>query len=327
MDKSFLEVKENNIYKFGPELLSILLKDKTSGKNILWGTTDYCDKGAAYFSKEEIKLNQITCRNNKLIRPRVEKSQKEQIARIKNKAEVFTPSWMCNIQNNLVDTQWFGYKAKFNIELDSSWKTINDKVDFPLNKSWKDYVSLNRMEISCGEAPYITSRYDTVTGDFIPVKDRIGLLDRKFRIISENVDEEFAWFNYAIIALKSIYAYDWQGDNLLIARENILLTFVENYFNKFKIYPTNEQLLEVANIVVWNIWQMDGLKYVIPNSCKPVLKMQISLFDDDEYEECEGCKYGNNLRHSGIYCKIMDWERKKSIRVIDVFDGGTNGII
>ena len=41
------------------------------------------------------------------------------------------------------------------------------------------------MEVSCGEAPYITSRYDTVSGDYIEVPDRIGLLDRKLRVISE----------------------------------------------------------------------------------------------------------------------------------------------
>lgn len=28
----------------------------------------------------------------------------------RDKAEVFTPSWVCNAQNNLVDNQWFGKK-------------------------------------------------------------------------------------------------------------------------------------------------------------------------------------------------------------------------
>ena len=28
-----------------------------------------------------------------------------------------------------------------------------------------------------------------------------------------------------------------------------------------------ELLRMVANIIAWNIWQMDGMKYVVPNSC------------------------------------------------------------
>ena len=47
-----------------------------------------------------------------------------------------------------------------------------------------------RLEISCGEAPYLVSRYDTVTGETIPISQRIGLLDRKLRVISENTDTE-----------------------------------------------------------------------------------------------------------------------------------------
>jgi hypothetical protein len=39
------------------------------------------------------------------------------------------------------------------------------------------------MEISCGEAPYLVSRYDTVSGNIISVDDRIGLLDRKLRVV------------------------------------------------------------------------------------------------------------------------------------------------
>lgn len=36
-------------------------------------------------------------------------------------AEVFTPSWVCNKQNNLVDEKWFGYANPFNIEQEKTW--------------------------------------------------------------------------------------------------------------------------------------------------------------------------------------------------------------
>ena len=67
------------------------------------------------------------------------------------------------------------------------------------------------------------SRYDTVTGEEIEISRRIGLLDRKLRVLSENVDSEIEWYSWAKKAFQSIYGFEWQGDNLLLARENLLL--------------------------------------------------------------------------------------------------------
>ena len=39
------------------------------------------------------------------------------------------------------------------------WETTTDPIIFPDGKSWKDYVRDTRLEITCGEAPYIVSRY------------------------------------------------------------------------------------------------------------------------------------------------------------------------
>jgi len=95
----------------------------------------------------------------------------------------------------------------------------------------------------------------------------------------------------------------------------LLFTFIDYYSDRFNTKPTDEQLIEIAKILSWNIWQMDGLKYVIPNSCKPVPKMQLSLFPEDEkVEECPSCKKGNNHSHTGIYSKIMNWDTKRSIK-------------
>ena len=56
----------------------------------------------------------ITGPNSMIIRPRVAKETNEQLRRTRDKAEVFTPSWVCNEQNNLVDEAWFGRKDVFN---------------------------------------------------------------------------------------------------------------------------------------------------------------------------------------------------------------------
>lgn len=309
-----LDVKENTLYKSNEQVFKILLKDRTTKKNLIWATDNYALRGKGYQFDDAITLAAVTNQNGNLIKPRVAKSKKEQSVRIKTKAEVFTPSWVCNAQNNLVDNSWFGKEGVFNTETEKAWITNYEKVVFPDGKTWQDYVKENRLEITCGEAPYLVSRYDTVTGEEIPVRDRIGLLDRKLRIVSENIDSEIEWYEWAEKAFQSIYGYDWQGDNVLLARENLLETFIDYYVEKFEVYPINEYLLKIAEIISWNIWQMDGLKFVVPNSCHKQKPLQISLFGEEPEEECLGCKTNNPFKHNGIYCYIMDWETKKKVK-------------
>ena len=319
-----IDVKENLLLQLDAELLNILLQDKNSGKNIIWATDDYASKGFGYGKNDEIYVSSVTGVNGGLIKPRTEKTKKEQQIRIKDKAEVFTPSWICNKQNNLVDNAWFGRENVFNIEQDKTWITTKKKINFPggEGKTWQDYVKANRLEISCGEGPYLASRYDTVTGKAIAVKNRIGLLDRKLRIVSENVSSEPDWYEWAKSAIQSVYGYDWQGDNVLIARENLLFTFIDHYEAKFRVYPIKEYLREVAEILAWNVWQMDGLKFVIPNSCHNEIVTEYLIWGEETHEEyCEGCRKNNRNKHNGIYCYVMDWEKNKKVKFVNLIGG------
>lgn len=315
-----IDIKENNLYRLDSRLLDILLADRTTKKNLIWATDNYASRGVGYQSGDQISVFSIIKRNGSIIKPRVEKSKKEQSERVKSKAEVFTPSWICNAQNNLIDNAWFERENVFNIETEKGWIASKSKIVFPDGKTWQDYVKENRLEITCGEAPYLVSRYDTVTGEEIPIEKRIGLLDRKLRIVSENVDIESEWIEWAKKAFKSVYGFDWQGDNVLLARENLLRTFIDYYAQKFDNFPIVEYLLGIAEIISWNIWQMDGLKYVIPNSCQFVDETIYTLFCEEHRKvECEGCKTNNPNKHNGIYCYIMDWstnKRKKYVSLI-----------
>ena len=245
-------------------------------------------------------------------------------------AEVFTPSWVCNAQNNLVDEAWFGRKDVFNVEgtTNHTWKANPNKIEFPEGKTWKDYVRATRMEITCGEAPYLVSRYDATTGEPIPIEQRIGLLDRKLRVISENVDASGDWLEWAQTAYKNIYAFEWQGDNLLLAREALLYTFIEYYQAKFGKAPLLKSINYIAYIISWNLWQMDGLKGVIPNSCRDnVPEFVQTLFGEEvRMVYCDGCQQDNIQVHNGKYCLIRDWgvkdprtgEQNRKIRFIDL---------
>lgn len=278
-----IDVEENEILEYDHQVFSILLKDNSSKQNIIWATDNYASLGEGYTSREQITIESITGENSTIIRPRAKRTKDEQISRVRNKAEVFTPSWICNKQNNLVDTAWFGFNDVFNIESDNGWETLDRPIPFPSKngKTWKDYVKDVRLEITCGEAPYLVSRYDTTSGKIIALNERIGLLDRKLRVISENTKTEKEWYQWAVIAFQSIYGYEWQGDNLLLARENLLYTFVDYYQSQFNNKPSQGYIRDIVEIISWNIWQMDGLKGVIPNSC--------------------------------MYCRIKDWTTGKTL--------------
>lgn len=326
------DIKENDILALSPELLGILLKDHTLSTdteqvNIFWATDNYADRGEGYQYYDQISIEAITGSNGNVIVPRAVKSREQQQQRSREMAEVFTPSWICNKQNNLIDNAWFGREGVFNTEVDNhdgthSWIVNTEPVVFPKGKTWHDYVNENRLEITCGEAPYLVSRYDTVSGEPISIESRIGLLDRKLRVIGENTTTTGEWLKAAQSAYMSIYGYEWQGDNLVLAREALLYTFIEFFRDKFGKDPLLKSLQYIAYIISWNIWQMDGLKGVIPNSCGERKEVVVDLFGETEkITQCQGCKNGDIRAHNGIYTIIKDWgapKAKQKIRFIDL---------
>ena len=303
------DINEIKIYELDHVILDLLLADKSSKRNILWATKDYLSYGNLYDEHCQIMPEQITYDNLNIIQPRVLKEKDKQTSRTKGKAEVFTPAYVCNKQLNLVDDAWFGHNNIFNKTTRLGWKTIKRKIVFSDKKPyrWQDYIDLKRLEITCGEAPYITSRYDMQTGTFIPVQDRIGILDRKLRIVSENTSCLEDWIKWATRSIESVYGFEFQGDSLIIARENVLFTFIENMYMKFECVPDAKLLKKIANIIAWNIWQMDAFTYSIPYGKKLPQYQQTSLFADE---------VKNNL------CKIKDWRSKETLTYSELFKEG-----
>ena len=164
-----------------------------------------------------------------------------------------------------------------------------------------------------------------MTGEKFPLDRRIGLLDRKMRIVRENTDTAEEWLTWAQRAFESIYGFEYQGDNLLLARENLLYSYIEYYYERFQQMPGIPLLREIARIISWNIWQMDGLKCVVPGSCKPLNNPQFSLFEDageDVSDLCPGCASGDMTRHTGTYCKIMDWRANEVVKFVSLLRDG-----
>lgn len=286
-------------------VLYILLQDKTTKKNIIWATSSYEQFGEQYADDRQITIEALTGLNPIMLQPRIMKTMEQQQERTKIHAEVFTPAWICNKMNNYCDEEWFFRKDVFNILQDKEWDTTQEKIQFPPNKTWQQYIDSRRLEITCGEAPYIVSRYDASTGEAIPIRDRIGILDRKLRVINENTDNEEEWLKWTIRAFQSVYGYEYQGDNLLIGRINLLITFVDYLLDKWNREATIDELKKIANIIAWNLWQMDGLTGTVPLG-EPEEDMHqytlFEMFDNEEDSEKDSEKDKKTPK-----CRIYDW--------------------
>lgn len=302
------------------ELLDVLLKDRTTGANIFWATSDYECHGVGFEFSDEITPTKVTGVNGRIIMPRVLKKQEAKKKRTREKAEIFTPAWVCNDMCNAEDEMYRAADSHFNQKTHhngkNDWLASLKPIRFTEGITWEDYVLRTCLEITCGEAPFLVSRYDTSTGKAIPIEQRIGLLDRKIRVVNEQVETIEEWNVWVRKAYKATYGYEWQGDNLLLARENLLYTYIEYYESRWGRKPSIDQQLEIAHIISWNIFQMDGLKMVIPASCKNGVHelSSESLFGDEEViVRCEGCKKGIANKHNGIPVRIMDWENNIAI--------------
>ena len=294
--------------------LNSLLKDKTTHRNIVFATDSYVELGDSFSADQEITRNKIWKMD---LRPRVMKSLDEQSQRTRQKAEVFTPSWLCCKMNNHCDDEWFGRPDVFNKLEGESWKAKGGRIRFPAGKTWKDYVDSRRLEITCGEAPYIVSRYDASTGATIPIKKRIGLLDRKLRVVSENSADRSEWLKWTLRAFQSVYGYEWQGDSLLIARINLLMTFIEYNEARWGSLLADDAFLrtasDIVNVIVWNFWQMDGLTGKVPYTAlseESDISGQPGLFGEDTKRfELQAADEENDR----VQCRIFDWRSRYSM--------------
>lgn len=324
---SLSDINEDDINKLDPALLTTLLIDRTTRKNILWGTGDYSKLGVDYDAGAEIKVGLITGRNFKVIQPRVMKAQNKKDGRTRDKAEVFTPSWVCNAQNNMVDELWFGRPDVFNRMKGTDWKATSEPVSFEKKgkRTWKRYVDAKRLEITCGEAPYLVSRYDSVSGKTIPINERIGLLDRKLRVVNENTNNREEWLFWARRAVESIYGYEFQGDNLLLARENVLYTYIEFYKDRFKDEPKVKDMQGIALVISWNLWQMDGFNYAIPYCGVSTEPRQMTIFDFMPDSDIEYFDYSSLADTKGqMLCKVRDWRSKETLLFKELLGGDKN---
>ena len=256
-------------------VLDTLLKDRSTGKNIIWATDPPEELQTVMYEpvtdKSRITTQQLGLTHYEVVLPRMMKQTDTQQQRTRKKGEVFSPAWV-------------------------------------------QYVQSRRLEVTCGEAPFLASRYDAATGEMIPVARRIGILDRKLRVVSENAATEDEWRKYATHAVQSTYGYEYQGDNLLLARVNLLLTYAEHLQTRWQRKPAKEELQPIANIISWNLWQMDGLHLSVPGGKPQPEAEQLDLFS----------MFGTMEEQTpAVSCKVKNWRSNKTQNFEIIQEGST----
>ena len=260
--------KDPELYE---ELLKILLldhSDPSGKKNIIWASGS---RGDQNWSKT-IGVDDVSS-----VQPRAFKSLDEKMARVKTHAEVFTP---------------FEIVSRMTRDL------------------WEDREGHSKtfLEIACGEAPFITSRYDTATGKPIPLEKRVGILDRKFQELACKVKDDEEWIERAEEALKSVYGYEFQGDSLFIARVNVLDAFLENFYDRFKRLCDRDLLLKESNIISWNFWQMDGRTLTPPD------KDNAKVIERDLFHQAKPCRVHFWNQNLLTYFSAKDTEERGGMK-------------
>ena len=115
-----------------------------------------------------------------------------------------------------------------------------------------------------------------------------------------------------------MYGYEFQGDSLLIARINLLITFVDYMQDRWGRTPTDAELRKIVNVIVWNLWQMDGISGTVPFGMPKEEYHQFSLFDFGVAEELEK---QDTEGPEEVYCRIYDWRSDKSLTYKSMKEG------
>ncbi|MEE1324368.1 MAG: Eco57I restriction-modification methylase domain-containing protein [Bifidobacteriaceae bacterium] len=288
-------------------LLPTLLADRSTGGNIIWASSVFVDKGDSYAPTDEILVSDVTGDNAGLIRTRASKAREAQAALTRAHAEVFTPTWVVDKMVDAADEAW--------------WEANPDAT-------WRDYVSSPRLEITCGEAPYLVGRYDAADGTPVPLDQRVGILDRKLAHIPKYFKRR-SWISGVLKAVQSTYGYEFQGDSLLIARVNVLAT-VEDWCEAVGFAPlTQTEYERFAEAISWNLWQMDGISDCVPfgdAGQSSEIEYTPTLFDVSEYEVTpklgQMTLFGEKTM-PGLAC-VCDWRADKEITFRDMKRGGCN---
>lgn len=243
-----VDIRENEILKQDPVLLETILIDRSRPKNgskkpqhIIWATDNYEPLGAGYGENEQISIDAITGEHGDIIQPRVRKTKAEQQSRIRDKAEVFTPSWICNAQNNLVDDYKEDEIYTWDYVMEQKAKAEWDKYHFGDPNPYAGLPKLNIYTFDLGKAlsgfedvedSALYKKYGLTKDEIAYIESMIVPMDSSALFDSEDlIDPNLGEFNLLEHGVKvgDTIIYTPAGMELTVAEGNMVEYGGEKY--------------------------------------------------------------------------------------------------
>lgn len=247
---------QSMLQEIDESVLETLLTDKSTRRPLVWPSGP--NHPAAWMSREDFLRPQLAA----------EDPQAEQ-------AEFL--EW--NRKLNTLDAAWFGHEPAFNEESAQGWQTLSEPVAFDDPFHWKKYVTRPVFLFQAGHGQALVFRPFAQGAEPMQYGKRMGILDRRLRIISENTREESEWLRWAESALQSLYGTDVSPLAIFQARLSALVAVREAYAQRFGgQLPVREEKYMVTTLC-WNLFQMDprtGCSFPVEEKPAPV---QLSLFE------------------------------------------------
>ena len=84
------------------------------------------------------------------------------------------------------------------------------------------------------------------------------------------------------------------------------MTFYDCYVERWETEPEAKVLRQFANVIAWNLWQMDGFTDAVPLGKPQETEHQINMFEFLGEEPLEDKK-------EAPLCKIRDWRSDSAV--------------
>lgn len=263
-------------------ILVTLFKDCAAGRNIVWTDDECVEFGDGFIGDNGIAIEKITNFSSGAIKPHIAKKQGRRFERIMTRAGAIVPSWLFNRMNNSIDAVWLDMRdvsyVKNDVERNSGLKRIvfHEKS----GRSGRVYVESHRPGITCGEASFAYSHYDTVTMDASPVGGRIGFSNRMLCVVSEKIGYCREWVRWAPAAPEASSGFEFQCCCLPTCI-NVFGTFWEHQRERWSAGMAEVETGQTVWILLWNILQLNGPICTMPANQMDIV-VQFILFDYEE---------------------------------------------
>lgn len=248
---------QSYLQEFDDLILDILLRDKTTGKPLVFPPDQTSGRPSPFLGLEDLYGVQ---------------SQKD----MPDEAEEVQTLCSWNRKLNQLDEVWFQRSGVFNTPTAEGWIPAADPVYFEDPFHWKKYVN---QQIYVPDLDWGAALTFAGTSENLPLNERMGQLDRELRLVNENVRSQQEWQKRTSTMLARMLGCAKDPIRLFRARLCVLETCREAFQARFGHLPSARDEKALAHIVARNLFQSEDELNTVPFQ-EMEETLQLSLFEE-----------------------------------------------